>query len=139
MRARLLRATRKGGVLPAAMIFMIIVVVAGSVLLSVSTMHRLDIVRNGVDVRLMIACEAGAETIRGRFTLVKNVQDDWTWVSNSSWTDLGTANINGMNVQLQAMRTGADSVPRCRVRARASASGRTRVVEQTIKIASFSD
>lgn len=139
MRARLLRATRKGGVLPAAMVFMIIVMVAGTVLLSVSTIHRLDIVRNGVDVRLMISAEAAAETQRGKFTLLAGVQDDWSWVSTTGWTDLGTVSVNGQPVQTQAKLVSGNSVPRARIRARASASGRTRVVEQTIRVASFSD
>ncbi|MCC6464039.1 MAG: hypothetical protein IT463_01720 [Planctomycetes bacterium] len=134
-----LREARRGGVLPAAMVFLIVVLVAGTALLSVSTIHRLDIVRNGVDVRLMIACEAGVESVRGRFTLVDNIQEDWSWISDTTWTSVGNVTVNGMLVEITALRTSDPSVPRARVRGRASASGRTRVVEQTIKVAAFSD
>ncbi|MCB1674940.1 MAG: hypothetical protein KDI01_01530, partial [Halioglobus sp.] len=89
--------------------------------------------------RLLIAAEAGMETIRGRFTLVSGVQDDWSWLTTGSWTSLGTVVVNGTNVQLQANLLSGNSVPSARIRGIASASGRNRAVEQTIKVASFSD
>lgn len=122
-----------------AMIFFVMVTVAGSAILSMSVIQRIKTVKNGIDVRLMIAAEGGIETLRGRFTLVKGVQDDWTWVSDSSWTNLGTITVNGIAVQCEGLRHPEASVPRCRLRARATAAGKTRVVEITVRVASFSD
>lgn len=136
---RSLRTNRRGGVLAAAMLFFVMVTVAGTAILSMSTIQRLKTVRNGIDVRLMIACEAAVESVRGRFTLIKGVQDDWGWVSDSSWTSLGVVSVNGINVNIAAQRFPGDSVPRARVRANATASGKTRWVEYTVKVASFSD
>lgn len=133
------RTARKGGILAMAMLFFVMVTVAGTAILSMSTIQRIKTVRNGIDVRLMIAAESGIETLRGRFTLVKGVQDDWNWVSDSTWTNLGTINVNGIAVQTQAQRSASQSVPRARLRARASAAGKTRVVEITVRVASFSD
>jgi hypothetical protein len=133
------RSNRRGGILAAAMLFFVMVTVAGTAILSMSSIQKLRTVRNGIDVRLMIAAEGAIETVRGRFTLVKGVQDDWTWISSATWTSLGTINVNGINVDVEALRDISPSVPRCRVRARASASNVTRVVEITVRVASFSD
>lgn len=136
---RTLRRNRRGGALAAAMFFMIMVTVAGTALLSMSVISRQSIVRNGIDVRLMVASEAGIETMRGRFTLIQGVQDDWGWLNTSTWTAVGTPVINGINVTVEAMSIGGPSVPTARMRAMASASGRTRVTEYNIKVATFSD
>jgi hypothetical protein len=133
------RSDRRGGILATAMLFFVMVTVAGTAILSMSSIQKLRTVRNGIDVRLMIAAEGAIETVRGRFTLVKGVQDDWTWISSATWTSLGTINVNGINVDVEALRDPSPSVPRCRVRARASASNVTRVVEITVRVASFSD
>jgi len=137
--ARSKRTDRRGGILATAMLFFVMVTVAGTAILSMSTIQRLKTVRNGIDVRLMIACEAAVESVRGRFTLIKGVQDDWSWVSDTTWTSLGVVTVNGINVNIAALRFGGDSVPRARVRANATASGKTRWVEYTVKVASFSD
>jgi hypothetical protein len=122
-----------------AMLFFVMVTVAGTAILSMSSIQKLRTVRNGIDVRLMIAAEGAIETLRGRFTLVQGVQDDWLWVSDSAWTDLGIINVNGIDVDVEALRASGASVPRARLRARATAAGVTRVVEITIRVASFSD
>lgn len=137
-RARALRAKR-GGALAAAMLFMLMVTIAGTALLSMSVITRRAIVRNGIDVRLMIACEAAVESVRGRFTLVQGVQENWNWLSSTTYTSLGTITINGIGVEVSAKRYADPSVPRAQVRGRASASGRTRVVEYTLRVAAFSD
>jgi hypothetical protein len=137
--ARTKRTNRRGGILAGAMLFFVMVTVAGTAILSMSTIQRLKTIRNGIDVRLMIAAEAGMESVRGRFTLVAGVQDDWSWLTTGVWTDIGTVSINGINVQLQANLMSGNSVPSARIRGIASASGKTRVVEQRIKVASFSD
>src|SRR5688572_24214690 len=98
------RSGRRGGVLAAAMLFFVMVTVAGTAILSMSSIQKLRTVRNGIDVRLMIAAEGAIETVRGRFTLVKGVQDDWTWISSATWTSLGTINVNGINVDVEALR-----------------------------------
>jgi len=134
-----LRRNRRGGALAAAMLFMILVTVAGTALISMSVITRKSIVRNGVDVRLMIAAEAGIETMRGRFTLIQGVQDDWGWLNTSTWTNVGTPSINGTLVTVDALSVGGPSVPTARMRASATASGRTRVIEYHIKVATFSD
>ncbi|MCA8911305.1 MAG: hypothetical protein KDB82_06350 [Planctomycetes bacterium] len=136
---QLKRNARKGSILGMAMLFFVMVTVAGAALLSMSTINRMKTVRNGVDVRLMIAAEAGMETIRGRFTLVSGVQDDWSWLTTGTWTTLDTISVNDTPVTLQANLLSGSSVPTARVRGIATASGRTRAVEQTIKVASFSD
>lgn len=136
---RSLRRSKRGGALAAAMLFMIMVTVAGTALLSMSVINRTSIVRNGVDVRLMIAAEAGIETMRGRFTLIQGVQDDWTWLNTATWTNVGTPVVNGTPVTVEALSVGGPSVPTARMRAIASASGRTRVIEYHIKVATFSD
>jgi hypothetical protein len=48
-------------------------------------------------------------------------------------------NVNGIDVVVEGLRDPGASVPRCRIRARAAASGVTRVVEITVRVASFSD
>lgn len=121
------------------MFFMIMVTIAGTALLSMSIISRQSIVRNGIDVRLMIAAEAGVESVRGRFTLVQGVQENWNWLSSTSFTSLGTVTVNGIVVSLSAQRYTDPSVPRAQVRGQASASGRTRVVEYTVRVAAFSD
>ncbi|MCL4731252.1 MAG: hypothetical protein KJ044_12545, partial [Planctomycetes bacterium] len=130
-----LRRARRGGALAAAMLFMILVTVAGTALLSMSVISRKSIVRNGVDVRLMIAAEAGIETMRGRFTLIQGIQDDWSWLNTATWTTVGTPVVNGTTVTVQALSVGGPSVPTARMRSMASASGRTRVIEYHIKVA----
>jgi hypothetical protein len=130
---------RQGGMLATAMLFFVMVTVAATAILSMSSIQKLRTVRNGIDIRLLIAAEAAIETVRGRFTLVKGVQDDWSWVSSATWTNLGTINVNGITVDVEALRDPGNSVPRARVRARATAAGVTRVVELTIRVASFSD
>ncbi|MBX3475219.1 MAG: hypothetical protein KF754_12615 [Planctomycetes bacterium] len=137
--ARTLRNNRRGGALAAAMLFMILVTVAGTALLSMSVITRTSIVKNGIDVRLMIAAEAGVETMRGRFTLIDGIQEDWSWINTASWTTVGTPTINGLLVTVDAMSVGGPSVPTARIRSRATASGKTRVVEYLIRVASFSD
>jgi len=134
-----LRRARKGGALAAAMLFMILVTVAGTALLSMSVISRTSMVRNSIDVRLMIACEAGVESMRGRFTLVAGVQENWNWLTDSSFSSLGVVTVNGIPVTVSAKRFTDPSVPRAQVRGTASASGRTRVVEYTVRVAAFSD
>ncbi|MEZ5992800.1 MAG: hypothetical protein R3E76_10660 [Planctomycetota bacterium] len=133
------RNARRGSILGMAVLFFVMVAVAGAALLSMSTITRLKTVRSGADVRLLIAAEAGMETIRGRFTLVAGVQDDWSWLTTGTWTTLSTVSVNGTPVTLQANLLSGNSVPSARIRGIATASGRTRAVEQTIKVASFSD
>lgn len=122
-----------------AMLFFVMVTVAGSAILSMSAIQRIKTVKNGVDVRLMIAAESGIESVRGRFTLVEGVQDDWNWLNNSTWTTVDTVSVNGISVTVQAMLFGGPSVPTARLRSSATASGKTRFVEYLIKVASFSD
>lgn len=136
---RSLRRSKRGGALAAAMLFMIMVTVAGTALLSMSVITRKSIVRNGIDVRLMIAAEAGIETMRGRFTLIQGVQDDWNWLNTATWTSVGNPVVNGTTVTVEALSVGGPSVPTARMRAMASASGKTRVIEYHIKVATFSD
>ena len=133
------RTKRKGSIMATAMLFFVVVTVAGTAILSMSTIQRIKTVRNGIDVRLMIAAEAGIESVRGRFTLIEGVQDDWSWLNNSTWTAVDTVNVNGINVTVEAMLWGGPSVPTARLRSSASASGKTRHVEYLIKVASFSD
>lgn len=133
------RTGRRGSILGMAMLFFVMVAVAGAALLSMSTITRLKTVRNGVDVRLMIACEAAVETVRGRFTLIQGVQENWNWLSDTAWTSVGTVTVNGTPVSVEARRFTDPSVPRARIRGSATASGKTRWVEYTIKVASFSD
>ena len=133
------RAKRKGSILSLALMFFVLVTVAGTAILSMSTIQRIKTVRTGIDVRLMIAAEAGIESVRGRFTLIEGVQDDWSWLNNTTWTTVDTVSVNGINVTVQAMLWGGPSVPTARLRSSASASGKTRFVEYLIKVASFSD
>lgn len=133
------RTNRRGGILAVAMLFFVMVTVAGTAILSMSSIQKLKTVRNGVDVRLMIAAEAGIETVRGRFTLVEGVQDDWGWLNNVTWTTVDVVDVNGIDVTVEAMLYGGPSVPTARLRSSATASGKTRVVEYLIKVASFSD
>lgn len=133
------RGARRGGILATAMLFFVMVTVAGTAILSMSTIQRLKTVRNGIDVRLMIACEAAVESVRGRFTLIAGVQENWSWLSDTTWTSLGIVTVNGINVNVEALRSADPSVPRARIRGSASASGKTRWVEYTVKVAAFSD
>ncbi|MHC4840451.1 MAG: hypothetical protein ACYTDT_05740 [Planctomycetota bacterium] len=133
------RSSIKGGALAAALFFMIVVTTAGIALLSSSTRNQLVIIERSVDIRLMIAVESAVETVRGRFKLVQGVQDNWNWLSSSSWTTIDTVTINGIPVTLQAQSIGGPSVPTAKVRGFASASNITRYVGYDIKVASFSD
>jgi hypothetical protein len=137
------RSTRKGSALAAAMLFFVTITIAGTALLSISAIHRIQIVRSGMDVRLMIAAEAGLETARGRFILVPDTQDDWTnLVSFDRWQTVwssGSEGINGIRVEVEGMAIGSESVPTARIRSIASAGNRSRVVEYTIQVSSFAD
>lgn len=133
------RKSRRGSILGMAMLFFVMVTVAGAALLSMSTIQRLRTVRNGVDVRLMIACEAAVESVRGRFTLIEGTQENWNWLSDTTWTTVDTITVNGTPVTVEALRFTDPSVPRARIRGSATASGKTRWVEYTIKVAAFSD
>lgn len=139
MKSRL--ESKRGGALPVAMMFMIVVVIAGTALLSVSTIHRLDMVRAGIDVRMLIAAEAGLETARGRFTLIAGVQEDWSGLMpTTDWNDIGgPMTINGISVQVQAKPTGGAEVLQARIRAVARAADKNRVVEYHIQAANFAD
>jgi hypothetical protein len=135
------RTSRKGSALAAAMLFFVTITIAATALLSISAIHRIQIVRSGIDVRLMIAAEAGIETVRGRFTLIPDIQDDWSaLLPTTGWNNIGgPLNINGIDVQVQARPIGGPSVPRARIRSIATANERNRVVEYTIQVASFAD
>ena len=133
------RQGRRGGILGMAMLFFVMVTVAGTAILSMSAIQRLRTVRNGIDVRLMIACDGAVESVRGRFTLVAGIQENWTWLSDTTWTYVDTVTVNGIPVTITALRHEDPSVPRARIRGSATASGVTRNVEYTIKVAAFSD
>jgi hypothetical protein len=136
-----LRSNRRGMSLAIALFFALMVSVTGGALLSMSTITRLKIVRSGEDIRLLIAAEAGIETVRGRFTLVAGVQDDWSaLLPTANWNDVGGPMIiNGITVQAQARPTGDASTPHARLRAIAYGAHTTRVVEYTIQAANFAD
>lgn len=140
-RSNSIRRARKGGALAVSLFFVVLVAVAGGALLSMSSITRMNIVRQSADVRLMIAAEAGIETVRGRFTLVQGVQDDWSaLMPTGGWNNVGgTLNINGIDVQPQVKPTGHASVLQARLRAVATLQGKTRVVEYTIQAANFGD
>lgn len=134
------RRLSKGSVLAVAMLMLIVVTVAGSALLSMSALTRLNMVSRGMDVRLMIAAEAALESARGRFTLVAGAQEDWSALMPSSgWNNLGTVVVNGIACQLQAAPVGGPEVLRARVRAIATVGTRNKVVEYTIMAANFAD
>ncbi len=136
------RKRLKGGALVAALFFMIVVTTAGIALLSSSTRNQIAIIERSVDVRLMIAVEAGVESVRGRFRLIEGIQDDWAWMAGSTRAapnDLGVQTINGINVSLTCWPLGSPSVPTCTVRGWATAAGITRFVELDLQLATFSD
>lgn len=136
------RIARKGGALAAAMLFFVVVTVAGAALLSVSMITQESIIRSGYDVKLLIAAEAGLETIKGRFTLKEGVLEDWSQLlpNPSDWNTIGAPmTINGIPVQAQGISVGTPAVPRARVRAVATLWNRRRVVEYIIRVPSFSD
>jgi hypothetical protein len=135
-----LRNSKRGGALAISMLFFVLVAIAGAAMLSISSVHRLQTVRNGIDVRLMIAAEAGIETVRGRFTVVPDIQEDWTaLLPTPGWNEIERLSINGMNVTVEAQPVGGPSVPTARVRSTAVAGAKSRTVEYTIKVATFSD
>ena len=137
-----IRQTAKGGALAAALFFMIVVTTAGIALLGSSTRNQIAIIERSVDVRLMIAVESSVESVRGRFKLVENVQEDWSWMAGKTISnpyDLGYVTINGISCHLQSWPIGDPSVPRCTVRGSASAAGITRFVEMDLKVPSFAD
>lgn len=139
LRIRNRREDKQGGALIAALLFMTATMISGTALLGISMIHRLDTIRNGIDVRLMIATEAAVESVRGRFTLIQGVQEDWSWLSTTTWTTVATPTINGITVNVQAQLNTGISVPTAKVRGTASAAGKTRIVEYIIKSATFSD
>jgi hypothetical protein len=139
-RRRCTRRTRKGGALAAAMLFLVVISIASAALLSISAIHRVQIVRSGMDVRLMIAAEAGIETVRGRFVIVPEIQEDWeNLVGGTGWNHIDDLVINGVRVRVEAHAIGGPSVPTARIRSTAFAGDRARTVEYTIKVATFSD
>lgn len=138
---RVNRAHKKAYMLGTAMMFFVLVTVAGGAMLSMSQINRMAQVRRGADVRLLLAAEAGIESVRGRFTLVAGVQDDWsTLVPGPGWTNLGgQMNINGIQVQAQGRPIGDPSTPQARIRAIAYGTNTNRVVEYHIQAANFAD
>jgi hypothetical protein len=134
------RHSRKGTALAAAMMFFVMITIAATALLSISAIHRIQIVRSGIDVRLMIAAEAGIETVRGRFTIIPVIQEDWNQlVGSSGWNQVEDLTINGITVRVEAHPVGGPSVPTARIRSTAFAQNKARTVEYTIRVASFSD
>lgn len=134
--------TRRGSVLEAALLLFVVIAVAGMALLSMSTLTRIGMVRASYDVRLLIAAEAGLESMRGRFTLVPGVQDDWSaLLPTTGWNDIGgPLEVNGLTVQVQAMPLGYPGVTHARLRGIAyGAFDRNRVVEYKIQAANFAD
>lgn len=136
------RMTRRGSALAAALIFFVVVTIAGTALITISGYHQVQTVRNGLDVRLMIAAEAGIESVRGRFTVIPVIQEDWSALLPNpapAWNNVGNFTINGISVDVDARSVGGPSVPTARVRSTATSGNRWRTVEYTIKVASFSD
>ncbi|MCA8915693.1 MAG: hypothetical protein KDB90_09800 [Planctomycetes bacterium] len=135
------RKSRRGAILGVAIFLMALVTIAGGALLSMSAITRLNISRSGADVRLLIAAEAGIESVRGRFTLVPGVQDNWdNLIPTNNWNNVGGMMvINGISVQAQAMPTGLAGATQARIRAIAYGSGKSRVVEYVIQPANFAD
>jgi hypothetical protein len=136
------RSRKRGGALATAMLFFVVVTIAGASLLSMSLITQESMIRSSYDVRLLIAAEAGIETVRGRFTLVEGELDDWGQIlpDPNNWNNLGgPMTINGIQVQAQGISTGTPAVPRARLRAIATLRNRNRVVEYEIRVPSFSD
>jgi hypothetical protein len=135
------RYNRRGGILATAMLFFVMVAVAGTAILSMSVVTKLKFVRQSIDVRMLIAAEAGIETVRGRFTLVAGVQEDWSaLMPTNGWNDVGGPMIiNGISVQAQARPIGGPDVLQARVRAVATVQQRSRAVEYNIQAANFAD
>ncbi len=133
--------SRRGSVMMVAMAFVVVVGIAGSVILSLSYAHQVQMQQKALSVRMMAAAEAGIETKRGRFTLIQGVQDDWlTLMPLVGWNNIDAPmTINGMSVQVQAMPVGSAAVPRARIRGVVSTISRQLAVEYEIKVASFSD
>lgn len=136
-----IRHNRRGMTLAISLFFTVMVAVAGGALLSMSAITKLRIVERGEDIRLLIAAEAGIETMRGRFTLLAGVQDDWSALMPApGWNNIGSElTINGIRVQVQARPTGSAATPHARVRGIAYGASMTRVVEYTVQAANFAD
>lgn len=136
-----MRNNRRGGALAAAMLFFVVVTVAGASLLSVSMVTQQSIIRGGYDLRLLIAAEAGVATMRGRLALVRDVQEDWAaLMPNAGWNNVGTTKVNGIDVQVQAMRdTSYTAYPAARIRGIATAWDRNQVVEYTVRAPSITN
>lgn len=124
-----------------AMIFFVVVTVAGSSLLSVSLIHRTTLIRSSADVRLMIAAEAGLESRRGMFALIAGVQETWTGLMpTSGWNVVGSdMSINGVTVRVEGRPIGTAETLQANLRATAFGSDRRRVVQYNIRAASFAD
>jgi hypothetical protein len=136
------RTRRRGSILGTVMLFFVVVTIAGASLLAMSLISQESMIRSSVDVRLLIAAEAGIETVRGRFALVEGVQDHWEDLLpiKNDWNNIGgPMTINGLQVQAQAYEIGTPAVPRARLRAIATLRDRNRVVEYVIRIPSLSD
>ncbi|CAG0977475.1 hypothetical protein PLCT2_01711 [Planctomycetaceae bacterium] len=135
------RHSRRGGILMVSVGFVVAVSLAGTILLSLSYMHQVDMQQKALAVRMMAAAEAGIESKRGRFTLVAGVQDDWaTLLPTAGWNNVDAAmSINGLSVQVQASPTGSFSVPKARIRGVVTTAGRRLAVEYEIKVPQFSD
>jgi hypothetical protein len=139
--ATMLRRSRRGTVMMVAMAFVVVVGLAGTVILSLSYAHQVQMQSKALSVRMMAAAEAGIESKRGRFTLISGVQDDWlALMPTAGWNNIdGPMVINGLSVQVQALPTGSFSVPKARMRGVVTTLGRRLAVEYEIKVASFSE
>ncbi len=134
------RTAMRGGALAAALFFMVVVTTAGIALLGSSTRNQIAIIERSVDVRLMMAAEAGLETVRGRFKFVAGVQDDWSVLAPSTnWTLVDTMTINGIAVRVETRDVTTDSVGKAEVRTIAAGPNHDRVVQMTLRVPSFSD
>ena len=115
------RHSHRGAALALALFFLILVTTAGIALLSSSTRNQLSIIERSIDVRLMIAAEAGLETVRGRFKFVAGVQDDWNvLVPSTTWSTVDTMTVNGISVTVQTRDVTTDSVGKAEVRTMAT-------------------
>jgi len=124
-----------------ALAFVILVSISGTILLSLSYTHQVQMQSKALAVRMMAAAESAIEAKRGRFTLVAGVQDDWlALLPAAGWNNIdGPLVINGLTVQVQAQPTGSFSVPMVRIRGLVTAGLRTLAVEYQAKVPQFSD
>lgn len=132
--------SRRGAALAYCMSVFVLVTISGMTLIAVNYQYQAQGIHYGLMSRLRAATENALESTRGRFTLVQTTQENWdALIPGTGWNNIQTVVVNGVTVQVSARSVGTAAVPRCRLRAVGTLSGRIWASEYEFKMTTFGD